>query len=827
MSNLKEYITTSYGAGIHAETLKLKEAKKTIAKTKNQFIFLQKCCKHRIIPKSLRIKCSVSNERTAKIMNRYRLELLHSTKNDAKRKFFKSINKAKEIENALSQVLNNEDMTLIRNVTETSRELMFVRSKERLVKKFERLKVNKMVANVIKESNTYMKDAVLNLAPDEIPEHHKELLNLGPKFVPNVTKIPYMDIVSTTESSALKLEYNEKVCEAQTLRKEVLRVLKMAKPIRDNLTQSQRNAIKEIKEDTVNSIYPFDKGSGLVRIRTEDAIQKIREQIGDTEIIQYDPTDNFARDIRNELSALNKLKRFTKKEYGDIYPSDAIPPRMYSTIKAHKLEKGFPPRIVVSTIGTPPYGLSSHLVTIAQPTLNKNKSRLKNSISFVNEAKKWNIGQNEVQVSYDVVNLYPSIPLKEATIVMVDLLNTDPDLQKRTKLKIHEIKSLIELCLRECYFIWHDEIHKLKDSGPIGLSLMVIMAEAFLQVLEARAMDDALFLQPPVQPLSYMRYVDDSHSRFENIELGENFLVVLNNQHPKIKYTMEKENKDKELEFLDIKIMNKGTGKYEYDIFRKNAITNVQVKPESSHDPSTLRGIFKGFVYRAISICSKKYVNQEIDFLIKIFVENGYDKKDLLKMVDQVKGNRTRSRDESGHSNPVQGTISLPWIPGVSTKLKKIYQKAGYKVAFKSNRNLESVLTSKNKIKLPKNSFPGVYKIPCSCGKTAYRGETKKKVSTRAKEHAKYIEDGDWEKSGLAGHAKDCKGTIDFANTETIKVVNNRFDRKVRETLEIQKNDCHSTKGGMNPDKGQYVKTMFWMPLFRDLRRRENKNVRR
>ena len=196
-------------------------------------------------------------------------------------------------------------------------------------------------------------------------------------------------------------------------------------------------------------------------------------------------------------------------------------------------------------------------------------------------------------------------------------------------------------------------------------------------------------------------------------------------------------------------------------------------------------------------------------------------------MVDQVKGKRTRSRDASGHSNPVQGTISLPWIPGVSTKLKKIYQKAGYKVTFKSNRNLESVLTSKNKIKLPKNSFPGVYKIPCSCGKTAYRGETKKKVSTRAKEHAKYIEDGDWEKSGLAGHAKDCKGTIDFANTETIKVVNNRFDRKVRETLEIQKNDCHSTKGGMNPDKGQYVKTMFWMPLFRDLRRRENKNVRR
>ena len=27
------------------------------------------------------------------------------------------------------------------------------------------------------------------------------------------------------------------------------------------------------------------------------------------------------------------------------------------------------------------------------------------------------------------------------------------------------------------YFLWNDEIHKLVDSGPIGLSLMVVMAE--------------------------------------------------------------------------------------------------------------------------------------------------------------------------------------------------------------------------------------------------------------------------------------------------------------------------------------------------------------
>ena len=502
---------------------------------------------------------------------------------------------------------------------------------------------------------------------------------------------------------------------------------------------------------------------------------------------------------------------------------------MYGTVKAHKPEKRYPMRVVVSTIGTPPYGISSYLVKFIQHTLNKNKTRLKNSVSFVKEAKDWNITSDEIQVSYDVVNLYPSVPLKEATIVVLDLLNADTDLKKHTKLKIVEIKTLIELCLSVCYFIWNNEIHRLKDSGPIGLSLMVVMAEAFLQVLETKAIEDALYYQPPVNPLTYKRYVDDSHSRFKMIEFAETFLTVLNNQHPRIQYTMEKENEKKELEFLDMKVINNGMGKYEFDIYRKKAITNIQVKPTSSHDPGILNGIFKGFINRAISICSEKYLDQELDFLVQVFIENGYNKNELLKMVNQVKLKRNRETHENNNISSAQTcqTITLPWIPGVSPKLRKVYKRAGYKVVFKAGLNLQAILTSKNKTKLPKNSFPGVYKIPCSCGITPYRGETKKRVCTRIKEHEQYIEKGQWGKSGAAGHAQTCEGQIDFENTETVKIIYNRFDRKVRETLEIQRHDCHITKGGMNPDKGQYVNTNFWIPFFRHLNQRDDRKNRR
>ena len=127
-----------------------------------------------------------------------------------------------------------------------------------------------------------MKEAEINLADSEIPESHRELLNLGPKFVPNVRVIPNLDILSKAESSSLKLEYSGKIEEAQTLRKDVLRILKTSKPPKDNLLKNQRIALKEIKNDKNISVYPFDKGSGFVRIDNKKAIQKIQEQLGDT-----------------------------------------------------------------------------------------------------------------------------------------------------------------------------------------------------------------------------------------------------------------------------------------------------------------------------------------------------------------------------------------------------------------------------------------------------------------------------------------------------------------------------------------------------------------
>ena len=156
----------------------------------------------------------------------------------------------------------------------------------------------------------------------------------------------------------------------------------------------------------------------------------------------------------------------------------------------------------MSTIGTAPYGTSKYLVDIIQPTLKKNKHRVINSPSFVNEAATWETTQEEIQISYDVINLYPSIPIDKAITVLIDTLNNDLDyLNTCTKLALIDIHKLTELGLSKSYFLYKNRIRLLENAGPVGLSLMVVLSESYLQHLEHKAIAEALAIQ--IQPKTF------------------------------------------------------------------------------------------------------------------------------------------------------------------------------------------------------------------------------------------------------------------------------------------------------------------------------------
>ena len=806
----KLQINSTYGEVILKLTKQLQNKKNQSASAKCRWIFLTKCIANHILPKSFRTRPVINTTKGKNINKSYNIQMLKLARNDAKQRYHVLLHEIQVITQKLQNELSTEDYNTVQRITEVSREYTFVKVSNQLKQKFQQLSSHLPYQQTKKQ---LVKSAVLNLTNHTIPAHQLDLLNLGPKFVPAIEHVPVLDIITSTEVAAARLVSENQTntnlanvnVKAERLRSDVSKILTKyaTKKLPSNLNQEQKRALREMKKEEEIKVVQFDKGVGFAVLTNEDMKTKVTAELGDAKVIEKDPTTTIVKKIQQEVSRLHKEEKIDRKVFYNMYPSDSVPPRLYGQVKAHKPAKNYPMRNVVSTVGTPFHGTSKYLVDIIQPTLNKNKIRVKNSTTFVDEAKQWIIEHDEIQVSYDVVALYPSIPVKKAIDATIKLLEHDlEDMRTRTKLTITDIRKLLELCLNKCYFLYNDNIHVIDDAGPIGLSLMVVLAEAYLQYIEEPVLQQAEIAG--VCPKTYRRYVDDSHARFQTIEQARNFLEILNSQDPKIQYTMETEEKPGELAFLDVCIINNGTGKYRFKIHRKAAITNVQLKPTSSINPTTVDGVFKGFVSRALRICSPEHIEEEIKFLIDVFTENGHDPKKLQRIAQTYQNKLTQP--DKPTENKDRPVVKLPWIPIVGPKLRAAYRRHGVSVIFSSGPSLKDLIC-KHKCKLPPNSTAGIYRVQCGCSK-AYIGETKKRIMTRINEHQKDIFHGRWKNTGASEHAATCEQTFKWDQATTLAVEEDFRRRKVREAIEIRRHQ-RSEMTILNRDLGG-MKSSQW-----------------
>ena len=182
--------------------------------------------------------------------------------------------------------------------------------------------------------------------------------------------------------------------------------------------------------------------------------------------------------------------------------------------------------------------------------------------------------------------------------------------------------------------------------------------------------------------LYYRRYVDDTHARFKSKEQSREFQEILKKQDKHIQFTIEDENEEKCLNFLDMKIKNNNRI-YEFDVHRKPALTNARIKPYSCIPPDAITSIFKGFLATA----TKKYLRMEIQYLTHIFCENGHGRKTLQKIINNFE-KKTRSIKNNNNNNiNKKQIITFPWTPKVEPKIKKEMKKFRFRVAFQTGPN--------------------------------------------------------------------------------------------------------------------------------------------
>ena len=137
-----------------------------------------------------------------------------------------------------------------------------------------------------------MKPAVLNLTGKNIDKNIT--FSLGPNFVPAPKSIPYMEIITAIESQALNLQSGKKDISAENLRQTVSKILfkTISKKQQDNLSKTERTALKQLKTDEQIKAYLFDKGIRFALLNDMDDISKIEEQLGKSKIIDYNKPFN-------------------------------------------------------------------------------------------------------------------------------------------------------------------------------------------------------------------------------------------------------------------------------------------------------------------------------------------------------------------------------------------------------------------------------------------------------------------------------------------------------------------------------------------------------
>ena len=76
----------------------------------------------------------------------------------------------------------------------------------------------------------------------------------------------------------------------------------------------------------------------------------------------------------------------------------------------------------------------------------------------------------------------------------------------------------------------------------------------------------------------------------------------------------------------------------------------------------------------------------------------------------------------------------LPYVAGVSERIRKVCRDFNIRTMFKSGPTLRSILTKVKDPLLTTKQSNVVYEVPCICGEV-YIGETKRRLETHLKEH--------------------------------------------------------------------------------------------
>ncbi|XP_071455076.1 uncharacterized protein [Hetaerina americana] len=272
-------------------------------------------------------------------------------------------------------------------------------------------------------------DRVVNLSNVAIEPQNLEILEKGLKYVPN---LPFgnreLDNLLIDCDVAL---HNNGIGLKTVLAKKIPNLLKNRGSIKTK--SNELTSIKSLKKFTKDNnliIEKADKGNAVVVMSKEDYIEKCNNFISSNQIVKLrsDPTIKFQKVVLKAIKSSPNI--FKHNEIYKVTVMNPKAPRFFGLPKIHKTDT--PIRPVVSSVTAPSRKLAAYLNSLFRDcTEFQPKYGVKNSSDLCEKlSNKTPPPPHHTLVSFDVSNLFTSIPVSRAVDVAEEVLkNKGADLQ--------------------------------------------------------------------------------------------------------------------------------------------------------------------------------------------------------------------------------------------------------------------------------------------------------------------------------------------------------------------------------------------------------------
>ena len=292
--------------------------------------------------------------------------------------------------------------------------------------------------------------------------------------------------------------------------------------------------------------------------------------------------------------------------------------------------------------------------------------------------------------------------------------------------------KLMEFATCSVEFSFNEIMYRQINGLGMGSILSPILANIFVGYLEKLLLSKNIIIKPSV----YFRYVDDTFAAFPDPSHFSLFLDELNCMHPSLQFTFEVEENGK-LPFLDVLVMKK-KDEVLTSVYRKETFAGLYQRWESFSPERTKVNLIHMLVDRAVKICSKQLLEEELQNIRSILSNNGYPKQVIEANIKKKLSKYACVPEEGPKKCPVY--LKLPYLGEPSVKIannvRKAIKSAYNAVTLRVVFSCRTILPSTHKDALPSlHKSNVIYKYTCKRCEAAYVGRTSQRLGDRIAEH--------------------------------------------------------------------------------------------